>query len=58
MSDPPPRRLTIGGYPVELTHNLDGGMTLVIDLGWLGSKTLVISGEEWLELMRFQAEGQ
>lgn len=50
----PALAITIAGYSSQVTRNPDGGLTVVVDIGFLGQQAVVITGEEWRALLAFQ----
>ena len=50
-----PLHLTISGYPVDITKNVDDSVAITIHVGIFGNQTITIPASEWAQIVAYTA---
>jgi hypothetical protein len=51
--NPAPLHLTIDGYPVDITKNDDGAVSITVHAGIFGTQTITIPPAEWIQIVAY-----
>lgn len=52
MIEDPPLRLTLGGYTVDISRRVDGGVTLTVYV-MFGRQTIEVPAAEWQQIVGY-----